>query len=93
MLSNYPDLHSHKNIWRYPDVYNVGLFFDDFKEQLSESNVAEAKSILERCLYSFYFDPITLYFGKTQLIIDNVDQAATTLEELIKAEYKHLNQK
>lgn len=93
LQSNYSDLHSHKNVWSYSEVSNVGMFFEDFKDQLSESNVAMAKNMLKKCLYSFYFEPITLHFGKAQLIIDNVDDAATTFDEIVKAEYRHLKSK
>ncbi|MFD1031537.1 hypothetical protein [Metaplanococcus flavidus] len=90
MGSPYPNLHGHKNTWSYGEIYNVGLLFDDFADQLNKTNIKEAKSILEKYLNEFYFEPITLYFENVKLIIENVDNAATTLDELTKIEDKYL---
>jgi len=90
MGSSYPNLHGHKNNWSYAEVYNVGLLFDDFADRLSKKNIREAKSILEKSLTVFYFEPITLHFSNVKLLIENVDNAATTLCELNKIEDKYL---
>lgn len=78
----YKNLHKGKYTWLYEDVFNVGLFFEDYKSQLSEDNIASAKKTLISCRDSFSFDPVTLTFGKAKLIVSNVDQACTTIDEL-----------
>jgi len=88
MRSTYSDFHGHKNTWSYSETYNVGLFFDDFKDQLNKTNINEAKDVLEKHVNEFYFKSITLHFGKVKLIIQNVDNATTTLDELDKAEHR-----
>ncbi|AIY04043.1 hypothetical protein Plano_0078 [Planococcus sp. PAMC 21323] len=90
MRSNYPNLHGHKDNWKYKEVSNVGLFFQDFKDHLNKTNIEEAKKVLEKCLIEFYFDPITLNFENIKLIIENVDNAATTLNELTVIEEEYL---
>lgn len=85
-MSTYPNYHSHKNTWRYSDIYNVGLLFEDFKHQLTKENVQTAKLILEEALTNFYFEDFELHFGNLCLIIESVDNAATTLKELNSVE-------
>lgn len=85
--STYPNLHQHKSSWLYSEVYNVGLFFNDFKEHLNKENTDEAKNVLKKCLHDFYFKPITLHFENVQLIIENVDNADNTLQELEKLKF------
>jgi len=73
--------HRQKPHWSYPDMVNINVFFDDWADQLTQTNLAHA---LRECLAYRHpacdrRNPILLQFGGMSLEVLGIDEVCTVL--------------
>ncbi|PAQ15110.1 hypothetical protein CD798_07580 [Bacillaceae bacterium SAOS 7] len=71
--------------WSYPDIISIDYFLEDFKNELTKNNVEDAIEFLEEYRRNLREDAVTLFFGKSSLEIQGIDEADITIRGLIFA--------
>lgn len=81
-INDYSGYHLIKLTWNYYEVINVGMFLQDYKDQLTQNNLEEAEKLLKKAIDVFNFDSIYLEFGIATLIVEDVDAAVKVLHDI-----------
>lgn len=68
--------------WSYPNIISIDYFLEDFKSDLTRSNVEDNLKFLEDYREELREDAVTLDFGNCKLEIQGIDEADKTIRGL-----------
>jgi len=68
--------------WSYPDIYSIDYFLEDFKSELTASNVEDNLEFLGDYRDELREDAVTLTFGNCELKVQGIDEVGATIRGL-----------
>ncbi|EDT48292.1 hypothetical protein [Streptococcus infantarius] len=68
--------------WSYPDIYSIDYFLEDFKSELTASNVGNNLKLLGDYRDDLREDVVTLTFGNCELKVQGMDEVVATIRGL-----------